>query len=264
MSLPRLYTDLAGWWPLLSPPDEEYAAEADSIIAMLRDALGQPPATILELGSGGGNTASYLKRHASMTLVDLSPQMLAVSRRLNPDAEHREGDMRTVRLGRTFDAVVIHDAIMYLTGEADLVAALTTACVHLRAGGVAIVLPDCVRETYVPNVETGGEDAADGSGRALRYLIWTHPAAAGATAFYEDFAMLLRHADGSVECVHDRHVFGLFSRVTWLAAFKAAGFAQASEFADPWRQSVFIARRGVSAVLSQQQTALAERGPRNG
>ena len=87
MSLPRLYTDLASWWPLLSPP-EHYEEEAEVIIAFLREALGKVPATILELGSGGGNSASYLKRHATMTLVDLSPDMLAVSRKLNPGVEH--------------------------------------------------------------------------------------------------------------------------------------------------------------------------------
>ncbi len=242
MSLPRLYTDLASWWPLLSPP-EHYEEEADVIIAMLTEALGGGPDTILELGSGGGNSAHYLKRHARMTLTDLSPQMLAVSRNLNPDLEHIAGDMRSVRLGRTFDAVFIHDAIMYLTTQSDLAAALATAHAHLRAGGVALVMPDCVSETYVPNVETGGEDADDGSGRALRYLIWTHPPIAGATAFYEDFAMLLRHAAGSVECVHDRHVFGMFSRAEWLAAFRRAGFAAVEERADPWRQIVFIARK---------------------
>ena len=74
-------------------------------------------------------------------------------------------------------------------------------------------------------------------------MIWTHPPIEGATAFYEDFAMLLRHADGSVECVHDRHVFGMFSRAEWLAAFRRAGFAAVEERADPWRQIVFIARK---------------------
>jgi SAM-dependent methyltransferase len=132
MSLPRLYTDLASWWPLVSPPGD-YADEAAAIVAMLREALGQAPATILELGSGGGNNAFYFKQHARMTLVDLSPGMLEVSRRLNPEAEHLQGDMRSVRLGRTFDAVVMHDAIMYMTTEADLIAALVTAFKHLRA-----------------------------------------------------------------------------------------------------------------------------------
>ena len=81
-----------------------------------------------------------------MTLVDLSPQMLAVSRALNPECEHREGDMRTVNLGRTFDAVFVHDAIMYMTSEADsLIAAMRNAYRHCRAGGVALFVPDYSR-----------------------------------------------------------------------------------------------------------------------
>lgn len=48
-----------------------------------------------------------------MTLVDLSPEMLTTSCALNPECEHLPGDMRTVRLGRLFDAVFIHDAIIY-------------------------------------------------------------------------------------------------------------------------------------------------------
>ena len=47
------------------------------------------------------------------TLSDLSPQMLSLSRTLNPGCEHVLGDMRTLRLGRTFDAVFVHDAVMY-------------------------------------------------------------------------------------------------------------------------------------------------------
>ena len=240
MSLPRLYTDLASWWPLLSPP-EHYEEEAEAIIGFLRDTLGKVPATLLELGSGGGNSASYLKRHATMTLVDLAPDMLAVSSKLNPGVEHVEGDMRTVRLGRTFDAVFIHDAIMYMLTQDDLAAALTTAHVHLKPGGALLVMPDCVSETYVPDVESGGEDGEDG--RAMRYLIWTHPPVAGTTVFYEDFAMMLRSADGTVKCVHDRHQFGVFSRAQWQAAFRKAGFAEAAEHADPWRQVDYTARK---------------------
>jgi hypothetical protein len=149
--------------------------------------------------------------------------------------------MRSVRLGRTFDAVFIHDAIMYMITEDDLTAALTTAHVHLKPGGALLVMPDCVSETYAPSMESGGEDGQDG--RAMRYLIWTHPPVAGATAFYEDFAMMLRRPDGSVECVHDRHLFGVFSRAQWQQAFARAGFAGTTEHADPWRQVVYIARK---------------------
>src|SRR6266481_2515141 len=96
------------------------------------EACNPPPRTVLELGSGGNN-AFHLKSEFEMTLVDLSPQMLAVSRALNPECEHRVGDMRTVNLGRTFDAVFVHDAISYMTSEADLVAATRNAYRHCRA-----------------------------------------------------------------------------------------------------------------------------------
>jgi len=43
--------------------------------------------------------------------------------------------------------------------------------------------------------------------------------------------------------VHDRHVFGVFSRAQWQEAFRRAGFAEAAERVDPWRQVVFIARK---------------------
>ena len=46
--------------------------------------------------------------------------------------------MRTLRLGRTFDAVLIHDSIMYMTTEADLAAAALTAFVHTRPRGATL------------------------------------------------------------------------------------------------------------------------------
>jgi trans-aconitate methyltransferase len=55
-----------------------------------------------------------------MTLVDLSEEMLAMSPQLNPECVHLQGDMPTVRLGRSFDALFIRDAIEYMTSESDL------------------------------------------------------------------------------------------------------------------------------------------------
>ncbi|MGZ5294917.1 MAG: class I SAM-dependent methyltransferase, partial [Actinomycetota bacterium] len=116
---PRLYGDLAGWFHLLTAP-ADYAAGAAHALTTFTGALGEPPATILELGSGGGNHASHMKARATLTLTDRSPAILALSRTINPECEHVAGDMRTLRLGRTFDAVFVHDAISYLTSEADL------------------------------------------------------------------------------------------------------------------------------------------------
>ena len=94
----RLYDDLTSWWPLLSAP-EDYEEEAEFYARQLREHCATPPRTLLELGSGGGNNAFHMKREFELTLVDKSPGMVDVSRRLNPECEHAVGDMRTVRLG---------------------------------------------------------------------------------------------------------------------------------------------------------------------
>ncbi len=220
----HFYTDLAPFWPLVSAP-EEYAEEATFAAALLRTA--EPPTqTVLELGSGGGNNAAHLKQEFTMTLVDLSPQMLAVSERLNPECEHLTGDMRTLRLGRTFDAVFVHDAIEYMTTEEDLRQAVDTVFAHCRPGGVAVLVPDHIAENYEPSTDHGGNDGESGHG--LRYLAWSHPVEPGATTVTTDYAFLVQAPDGPVSVAHETHVLGLFPRETWLRVLREAGFAARS------------------------------------
>jgi SAM-dependent methyltransferase len=220
-SLPRLYTDLAGWYHLLTSPDE-YGEEADFYWGCFLDAAEAPPRTILELGSGGGNMALHYKhRLASTTLTDLSADMLALSRTINPELEHVQGDMRTLRLGQTFDAVFVHDAVMYMTTEDDLRQAIETAYVHLRPGGVAVFAPDSVKETFKPQTDHGGHD---GDGRALRYLEWTFDPDPHDTICVTDFTYVFREGDGPAWCETERHDFGLFSREVWLRLLDEAGF----------------------------------------
>lgn len=216
----RLYGDLAEWFHLLSAP-EEYAEEAAFYWRLIREASATPPRTLLELGSGAGGNASHYKRHVQATLVDLSPGMLALSRRINPECEHVPGDMRDVRLGRTFDAVFVHDAICYMTTEADLRRAIATAFVHCRPGGVAIFAPDHTRETFVPETDPGGHD---GDGRALRYLQWVSERDPNDSVYDVDFVYVLREGDEPPRIVHERHMEGLFSRETWLRLLAEAGF----------------------------------------
>ena len=245
MTLPTIYRDLAPWFHLLTPP-EHYEDDAAAVLGFLRERVDGPLETLLELGSGGGNTASHLRQDLRLTLTDLSPRMLEISRTINPDTEHLPGDMRTLRLGREFDAVLIHDAICYMTSEPDLRAALTTAYAHLRPGGVAVFMPDHVRESFEPATDHGGEDAppgADGGpGRGLRYLEWTTDPDPTDTTYQVDYAVLLRHTDGSVEVYHDRHLEGLFPRQTWLKLLADIGFEPWTAV-DAYKRDIFIGRR---------------------
>jgi SAM-dependent methyltransferase len=237
----KLYTELASWWPLLSPP-AHYVEEAADIIPTLQAAPDRPPRTLLELGSGGGSLAFHIKRHFQLTLSDRSEQMLAVSSRVNPECEHVAGDMRTLQLDRQFDLVMIHDAVMYLTDEASLRAAFANAYRHCRPGGAVVILPDNVTETFAPETEPGGEDAPDG--RGLRYLQWTWDPDPTDTTFRTVWSFLLRDASGRVAVEMDDHLFGIFPRASWLEWLRAEGFDPTSRM-DPWNRDVFIARRPI-------------------
>jgi trans-aconitate methyltransferase len=239
----RFYGDLAAWWPLISPV-EEYAEEAAYAAGLLRSA-SIPVREVLELGSGGGHNAAYLKASFAMTLVDLSADMLEVSRRLNPECEHHQGDMRTVRLGRTFDAVFVHDAVNYMTSETDLGQAVGTAFAHCRPGGVAVFVPDSIAETFEATTDHGGGDEA--SGRGARYLEWEWDPDPADTWTVTEYAFLLRDADGSVQVVHETHRMGLFGRDVWLRLLTEAGFdptavtEETTEDRTP--RELFVARR---------------------
>jgi SAM-dependent methyltransferase len=216
----RLYTEFADWWPLLSAPSD-YVEEAAFYHRLLLETCRVPCQSLLELGSGGGNNASHLKVHFTMVLVDRSPGMLQVSRSLNPECEHVEADMRTVRLGRQFDAVFVHDAVSYMTTEADLQKVLETAFVHCKPGGAALFVPDHVRENFRPSTDHGGHD---GDGRALRYLEWSWDPDPADSSCVADYAYLMRERDGSIRVEWDRHLEGLFARADWLRLLTGVGF----------------------------------------
>lgn len=217
--LPALYSDLVPWYHLVDPA-EDHLDEADAFEAAYMRAVALTPATLLELGSGAGHNAVHLKRRFRCTLTDVSEPMLSLNRRLNPECEHLLGDMRTLRLGRTFDTVLVHDAVCYMTTEDDLLASARTAFLHTRPGGAAIFAPDCVRETFR---ETSDVITGDDGTRALRCVAWTWDPDPADSQAVVDFAFLLREGT-TITAVHDRHVEGLFSRDTWEGLLASAGY----------------------------------------
>jgi len=225
----RLYHELAQWWPLISPPGQ-YADDAAAVAAVLR-AADVAVREVLDLGSGGGHVAAHLKDRLALTLVDVSAEMLAVSRRLNPECAHQQGDMRTVRLGRAFDAVLVHDAVDYMTTEAELRQVIETAFVHCRPGGLAIFSPDHIAETF--QAASGGGGSGDAAGRhaSFRERAWDpDPADTWIQAEYE---FVLRGADGAVQVVRETHRLGAFSRAAWLRLLAEGGFDPVPRAAGP-------------------------------
>jgi hypothetical protein len=216
---PLLYGPLVSWYPLLDPP-AEHRQEVGAYERALMRGLSPPPETLLELGAGAGHNALHLKQRFRCTLTDTSPDMQALSRALNPECEHVAGDMHTLRLGRSFGAVLVHDAVAYMTSEADLRAAAETAFVHCLPGARALFTPNYVRENF--HESTRLHEAEDGD-RALRCLEWTWDPDPEDETYTTEYAFLLREGT-AVTAVHDRHVEGLFARQTWIALLASVGF----------------------------------------
>ena len=207
----RLYGDLAFLWPLMSPPDE-YRDEAHYWRRALRQRLGPGRLRILDLGAGGGHNLHHLAREFDATAVDLSEGMLAHSQRLNPGVAHHVGDMRTVRLGETFDAVLVHDAIAYMITEADLRAVFATARAHLRPGGLLIVAPDYYTETFVaPYVDHVTHRDAE---TELTYVEYSTDPDPTDTSIETVFVFFIRRG-GELRVEVDRHTTGLFPMAAW-------------------------------------------------
>lgn len=245
----RIYDDLSAWYPLLDPV-EEHEAEADAFHQAFQRGIQGEARTLLELGSGAGNNAFFLKRHYHCTLSDLAEGMLGLSRQLNPDCIHHHADMRTLRLGTTFDAVLVHDAIVYMTTEEDLRRAFQTAFEHTRPGGAAVVAGDYYREDFRENWEVYQAGEADFE---LRCMEWTWDPDPNDTVYQVDYAFLARKG-GELRAVHDRHFEGLFPRATWERLLQEVGF-ELTVFQRPIGEcttgetdQVFLCRRPVNRL----------------
>jgi SAM-dependent methyltransferase len=122
--------------------DKDYASEAryiDELITRHRPGAK----TLLDLGCGTGRHAALLaERGYTLSGVDLSEEMLTLARAANPNASFSQGDVRSVRLGRSFDVVLsLFHVMSYQTTNADLRAAFATVREHLAPGGLFVF--DC-------------------------------------------------------------------------------------------------------------------------
>ncbi len=243
MTLPRLYDDLAYLWPLLSPP-EHYEAEAAALTELIDQhcqAESDEPIRVLELGAGGGHTLVHLVERFECTAVDLSVPMIGNCKRLVPEATAVIGDMRSVRLDKTFDAVFIHDAVDYMLSEQDVRATLATAAAHLKPGGLCVIAPTYTRENFVD-----GDVADDGTttdSEELTYFTYVHDPDPADDTFEMILLYLIRDVQSrKVELIEDRHTCGLFSNEQWLSWMDDAGFesqhGEAHVDAMPW--SLFV------------------------
>lgn len=217
----RLYTDLAWLWPLWGDAATEYAHYCAHVTGLIRRHARHPATTLLDIGCGGGKNILNLKREFDVTGIDLSPVMLAQAKALNPECTFIQDDMRTCRLGRVFDAVLMDDAISHMNCRADFEAAFRTAHAHLKPGGVLVATADLTTETFEQNRTTTTSAARDGLD--VVFVENVHDPDPSDEQ-YETTILYLIRQHGRLRIETDHWTMGLFALGTWRQVLRDTGF----------------------------------------
>ena len=214
----------------------DYRANAAHVDALIRDR--KPGATsLLEIACGTGLYLEPLAERYGVVGTDISPAMLERARRRLPGVELFEADMRTLDLGRRFDAVVcLFSSVAYLTELEELRAMIQCMAAHLNPGGVAILepwfAPDAWEDGYVSASGARSEDLAvaraSTSVRDGRVVTMT-------------LAFAVAYPDGRVDTFVEEHPTGQFTVEEHLAAFVDAGLDVEYDPAGLTGRGVYIA-----------------------
>jgi len=216
----RLYHDLSWIWPIVSPV-EDYVEETEFFSKIIQEHAKIEAKTLLHLGCGGGRNDYTFKKHFDVTGVDISEEMLRMGKDLNPEVNYISGDMRSIKLKKTFDAVAAFDSINYMKTEKDLVETFRTAFTHLRPGGVFFTVVEENRERFKQH-RTIASTHSQGDVH-ITFIENSFDPDPEDTHFEMTFIYLVRKR-GQLGIHSDSHLWGLFALSTWEKLLKETGF----------------------------------------
>ncbi|KFU80937.1 Methyltransferase domain-containing protein [Amycolatopsis lurida] len=195
----------------------------DEAEAVLELALGRRPAadSLLDVACGtGAHLRVFGKRFDQVAGVDLSAAMLELAGARLPEAELTQADMRDFSLGRRFDVITcLFCSIAYVRSTGELEQALRGFARHLTPGGVTVVEPWWFPERFTPGYIAA--DVVREGGRTVSRVSHASRIPAGSRM---EVHYLVAEEDSGVRHFREEHLYSLFSRQEYEAAFDRAGF----------------------------------------
>lgn len=197
---------------------KDYGADAAEIRRIITENC--PAATtLLDVACGTGAHLAELRQWYSVEGIDLSPGMLEVASARLAGIPLHLADMRTLDLGRTFDAVIcLFSSIGYMVEPDELRSTVARLAAHVKRPGVLIldgwVRPDAWRDDF-----RGDPDIASDDDMTVVRLSLTRRSG---TITELDMHHLVRTAT-AVEYFLETHRLALTATADYISAVEAAG-----------------------------------------
>jgi SAM-dependent methyltransferase len=190
--------------------DKDYAAEVEYIAGLL-ERYGASGSELLEFGSGTGRHGRLLaERGYRVTGIERSVEMVAQAQS-SPGFTCQQGDICTVQLGRTFDAVLsLFHVVSYQTTNTAVQAVFARAAEHLKPGGLFLFDVWYSPAVYAQRPEVRVKRMADDAIEITRIAEpVSYPNENYVAVNYNIFVRDL--ARGSVETITETHLMRHFS-----------------------------------------------------
>ena len=124
----QFFDRCASWW------DDDMIRNEDVIARILDNGGIKPGVQVLDVACGTGVLfPDYLKRGATVTGIDISPEMVKVAQSKFPELQVLCGDVEETAFDSLFDCIMVYNAFPHFPEPAKLIQRLATL---LKPGGI--------------------------------------------------------------------------------------------------------------------------------
>ena len=217
---------------------KDYQAEAQRLIAIIRDNLRSEGNRLLDVACGTGRHIEYLKEYFVIEGLDISQELLEIARQRNPKVLFHPADMTDFDLGRKYDVVTcLFGSIGYVKTLGNLGRAVSCMANHLVGGGILVIEPWFTPKTWKPGTVHGMFiDESD-----LKIARVNTSFVSGRISYF-DLHYLIGTPEGTKHFV-ERHELGLFEQDEMGAALAGVGLEVIYDSEGLTGRGLFIGKR---------------------